>query len=285
MSKKMWLSILSALMIAAVGAAWWPVSAQAQGGEQLGRRSRPRQAVGQVTAVSADAISLQTLKGDEVTFRIDADTRVRNLDNSETSLDDVQVDDWVRVAPVRGEPKGSAENQPLARVIVLLPEDFDPANAKAGRGKVTAVDVAGNSFTLETRRGESLVVRVNDATVYKGEVSALADIEVGMTAGLAGAKQANGELLASVVRAGYPRVRRMGEVSAVDPAAGQFTLKLRRDGTEITVAVDDNTRFRSKDDVVDALEDLQPGMKVIIQGKEQPGGITLARVVLVQPNR
>jgi hypothetical protein len=285
MSKKFWIPILSAILIAAIGAAWWPANAQAQGGGLRDRLRRQRSVVGQVTAVSADSLSLLTARGDEVTFTVDERTRVRSRAGGDVSLDDVQVDDWVGVVPVKARLLGGSGEQPIARAIVLLPDDFDPANAKGGRGKVTTIDLAGNRFTIENPAGETLTVLVDDDTVYKGQVSALTDLQVGMTAGVIAEKQANGELMANTVRAGYPRVRRVGAVTAVDGASGQFTLERRHDGVEITVTVDSKTRFRSKDGAVDALKDLQPGMTVAVQGQEQADGTILAGVVLALPQR
>ena len=277
MFKKILIPLFSAAFIAVFAGAWLVVDAGAQGVGPAGKLRRARPFVGQVTAVDSAQVSIQTLKGEARTFRIDEDTRYRSRDAGEVNLEDVQVDAWIVVVAGRKPGAGSSET-PLAKAIILLPADFDPSTARPARGKVTAVDAAAGKFTVEGRNSETVTVLVNAETVYRGGVSGLADLKAGMAAFAVTEPQANGDLLARSVRAGFPKVRRVGSVVSVDAAAGRFRMETERDGNEITVQVNAGTVFRSQGNAVTGLAELQPGMDVLAAGEEQSGVLTASMV-------
>jgi preprotein translocase subunit YajC len=275
MNKKIWLPVFAALLLALAAGAWMYADAAAQEGRfPLARQRKLPGALGQVTAISAGQFTIQTRAGEERTISFDDTTRFIDPQKQPLSADDLQTGGWVAVAIARqgGEP-------PLARLVVILPEDFDPANMAGLRGRVVGVDVAGDAFTLEDKNGQATTAKVNADTQYRGQVTALADLQVGMLAQAATEEQANGDLLAKTLRAGYPLVKHAGEVVRVDLAAGQFVLKTARTDQELTITVDAETRFRSKDDTVQELADLQTGMVVVVSAEKQGEDALLARLV------
>jgi hypothetical protein len=288
MSKKIWMTMFTAVMIAVLGGAWLTMDAQAQGGggRLMGWLKGRRPVIGQVTAISAGSISVNSLKGEALTFSIDTNTRFRSRDGgqgSDATIDDVKVGLWVTIVPER---QGLAQNsgaKPAARAVILLPKDLDPSQAQLVRGRITSVDAAGSRFTVETRQGEPVTVLVDSSTIFKGQGTSLAELKAGMAAEVVTEKQANGDLLVYSVRAGYRLVRRAGEVVSVNAGANEFTLKLRRDGTQVTVKVDAETRFRTKGGAQASLADLKPGTQAAIRAQEQGAGSYLARGVVILP--
>jgi preprotein translocase subunit YajC len=274
MSKKVWIPIFAALLFALAAGVWMYTSAAAQGRFPPTERRKLPGALGRVTAVAADQFTIQTRTGQERTFRIDENTRFVDPQKQELSPEDLQTGAWVIVIAAR--PKGDT---PLARAVVILPEDFDPENWGRVRGRVVQVDVAGNAFSVEGKDGQTTTVKVDANTQYRGQVSNLADLQVGMLAQAVTEEQASGDLLARTVRAGYPLVRHAGEVVSVDPTAGQFVLKTARQGEALTITVDAETKFRSKDETVQGLEDLQPGMVVVVSAEKRGEDVLLARLV------
>ncbi len=143
----------------------------------------------------------------------------------------------------------------LARLVVILPEDFDPTQFEGARGKVVEVNPSASQFTLEKRDGQETVVTTDAETVFRGQATSLADIKEGMLAGVISKESEGDGLVARIVRAGNPIGINFGEISSVNTSAGTFTLKTQRSGQELTVEVDEQTRFRSRGD-----EDLQVWM-------------------------
>jgi hypothetical protein len=72
----------------------------------------------------------------------------------------------------------------------------------------------------------------------------------------------------------------VGSVVAVDLAASTLTFEVQRTGEEITLLVDENTRFRSRGGLVEGLEDLQAGQPLLVVYRQQPDGSYLALQVL-----
>lgn len=262
MSKKILIPMIAVLVVTLLAGVWAIGDAQAQGDGPLARLRRARPAFGQVTALGDNQFTIQTKAGETKTFQVDDKTRFRSKDTQDLSFADLQVGRWVAVVAPRDV------EQPVARFVALMPEDFDPEQMQGVRGRVTEIDVAAQAFTLENREGEAVTLKVDENTRFKGEVAELAELQEGMVAGAATSEQENGDLLATLVRAGNPQDRRQnrqaGEVVSVDETAGQFTLRTLRKGEETTFATDENTRFRSKDGKVTSLKDLKPGMVAIV---------------------
>jgi hypothetical protein len=137
------------------------------------------------------------------------------------------------------------------------------------RGVIAGVNVEDNEFTLKTKDDQVLTFTVNDETRFNGEAADLASLEEGMQAGIAAEEQSDGSLLALGVRSSYAQARKVGQVTAVDQAAGTFTMK-GRDGIEVTFTVNEETHFRSKDGTLTGLADLKVGMIGAVMAVNDP---------------
>ncbi len=298
MNRRIWMLTAMALIVTLLAGLPLSGAALAQGGNPGGPLNRLGQnpaALGQVTQVSNDQFTLQTAKGDEVTFRYDQNTRFVDTERQPRTSADLKQGGWVTVMGGRrdgvlnllqrlldrrrgaGAAQPAAEdNQPtLARIVVLMPADFDPANLDGLRGQVTAVDAARSQFSLQDLDGATSLIRVDQDTRFAGQAHSLAALEVGMSATVRVEKQADGSLLALAVRAGNQPLRLAGQAVSVDTGSGQLVIKTLR-GQEVTVQVDDSTVFRSRDNSLHSLADVQPGMKLLVAARPQSNGKLLA---------
>jgi hypothetical protein len=208
MSKKIYIPIFALFIVALVAGVWTTSKAYAQD-ITPGRRPHPwlrlaRLGLGQVKAVASDGFTVQKLNGDEVSFLVDEGTRFLNRDKEELSLDDLVVGGWVIVVPVRGE-----QQQKIARLVLILPEDFDPEKIFEARVAGRVVSVADDSFTIEDRDGEQHTIQVTDDTRFRsrrGVVRGLADLKEGMIVVVGGDDLGDGSYLAKLVVVG--RLRR-----------------------------------------------------------------------------
>ena len=276
MSKKIWIPIAAILLVALAVGAWLYTDAAAQAQAPLARLRRPPGALGQVTAIATDQFTIHTRAGQERTFRFDQSTRFTGSNKQELSSEDLQSGGWVRVVVARRGGKPG-----LARLVVILPAGFDPENYAGVRGCVTGVDLPGSAFTLENKDGQATTVEVNPDTTYRGQVTGLADLQVGMLAQAITEKQANGDLLAKSVRAGTSADQRfLGKVTAVD--ADSFTIQTRK-GETLTFAVAPETVFLSRKGLVDSLDDLKAGMPVAVGANDLGNGQYQAVRVLAAP--
>jgi hypothetical protein len=123
MSKKLLLPVVIALLLALAVGVWGYSAVAAQEGVPRPPLRRLPGVLGQVTAIEADQFTIQTRAGRERTFRFAETTRFTDPERQELSAQDLQTGGWVAVAVARrsGMP-------PLARLVVILPEDFDPKN-------------------------------------------------------------------------------------------------------------------------------------------------------------
>ena len=146
-------------------------------------------------------------------------------------------------------------------------------------GEIISVDAGEGSFNIKPRRAEKeLTVLVDENTRFKsrdGDLEGLDDLEPEMIAIVAVKKGEDGELLAVVVAAStkddLPKfeTRVGGKVTEVEN--NSFTI-MRRDGQEVSILVTGDTKFRSRGDKVQSLDDLEPDMIVVVGGKELGNG-------------
>lgn len=274
MSKKIWIPIAAILLVSLTAGGWLYTRAGAQ--EPQARLRRLPGALGQVTAVEADQFTLQSRAGQEHTFRFDESTRFTNPEKEELSTADLRTGGWVRVMAAR-----RGEQPRLARAVVILPADFDPEDYAGLRGRVTSVDVSANAFTLEDKDGQATSLKVDANTVYRGQVTALADLQVDMQAQVVTKKQTNGDLLAVTVRAGSVADQRyLGKVTAVGTES--FTIQTRK-GETLTFQVTAETVYHSRTGLVDSLDDLKAGMPVAVGANDLGDGRYQALRVLAAP--
>jgi hypothetical protein len=232
---------------------------------------------GEITAIDADRFTLQTGAGSLITILVDENTRYRDTQWNTLAFTDLQVGNWVT-----GSARYNAQGELVARVVILLPENFDPGQrlGKKARGHVIGVNLPAGTFTIHTGREENLEFSVNENTVFRGQVEGLEDVQPGMIALVAGITQPDGKLLAVAVSARVELVRHVGKVDQVDLPAASFTLRTLRSG-ETTFDVDAETRFLSPDGSVTSLADLTPGMVLRVRSQQIAAGKLLAREVIV----
>ncbi len=236
---------------------------------------RRRARVAQVTAVDANAFTVTTPNGKTATVQVDEQTTYRLAGGGEASFADIQVGRWVTGRFERTDQEGVL----LARVVVILPEDFDPGKWKGARrykGKV--VEAGNDTLTIATRDGQTLTFAVTAETKFRsrdGSVNGLADLQPNMPVIVIARQQEDGSLTALGIGAGKPGghanrpSRYMGKITAV----GDNSLTIEtRDGQTLTFAVTAETKFRSRDGSVNGLADLQPNMPVIVIARQQEDG-------------
>jgi hypothetical protein len=274
MSKKIFIPISIALLVAILAGLWVSTEAFAQEGGFLARFRRARPVVGQVTAISGDRFTIEKRDGKELTFTVDDNTRFTDKDKARLSFDDLEIGLWVSVAAPRGN-----QDEPAARLVVLLPENLDPSQMTGFRGSIIEVDASGNQFTLQTQQGEKVSFDVDSTTVYKGEATAFSGLQEGLFAGVAAKELENGCFLAQVVRTGFPVNRLIGEILTVDQKANTFTLRTMHSKEEMEFKVDENTQFRSKAQSLESLEDLELGMVAVVVAKDRNEALPLAIIV------
>jgi hypothetical protein len=284
MTKKLVLTVVAALVLALVaGLVPWS-DAQAQSGGPLARFLRARPVLGQVTAIGQSQFTIKTRDGTQLTFKVDNTTLYRSKDQGELAFSDLKIGNWVGVVNGR-----FLRARSLARVVVLLPEDFDLDQFEAVRGKVVSVNSGASQFTLEDIDGQDSVVTTDSETIFRGQVTSLTDLKVGMQAGVVSKASEGDGFVARIVRAGDPVGILFGEITGVNQAVGSFTLKPQSTGQNLTVSVNEVTRFRSKDDQLNGLEDLRTGMFAIVVTKSPVGmeetGTSLTAVMVAAGER
>jgi hypothetical protein len=165
-------------------------------------------------------------------------------------------------------------------------EETIPIDRLRATGEITWVDSEANTFGLHTQIGEDLQFIVSQRTRFRSpdsSVQELDDLEEGMRALVISAEGEGGTHLAQLVFAvkqgDLPeRVTIVGEITGVDAAEGSVILK-KRDGEIVTIRTNDRTRFKSRDVLIQGLEDLEEGMVAIVVGVKQEEGELLALIV------
>ncbi len=278
-----WFLALALALVATVGAF---AATSNEGTPPPDPIARPARHIGQVTAVGDNTFTLKLLDGKTVQIAVDDDTRFRKAGGGEASFADITVGRWV--AGAVKPPQEGEEGVLHARVVIILPEDFDPARLKNIHRYPGKVSTVGNdSLTIQTRDGQSLTFAVTDQTRFRsrdGAVKGLDDLKPEMPV-LVIAKDDNGQLTALAILAGEPDrrgERHIGKVTAV----GNDSLTIQtRDGQSLTFAVTDQTRFRSRDGAVKGLDDLKPEMPVLVIAKDDNGQLTALAVFAGEPER
>ncbi|MBW8009844.1 MAG: hypothetical protein FVQ83_01200 [Chloroflexi bacterium] len=292
----MFKKIIFAMLIAVLLALPFGASVYADGPDGEGSQG-PRDLErfgGKVTDINSTARSftIQKRGGDSVTFDIDEDTRYRSRSGEFTGFDDLELD-MVVIVFAKEEESGL-----LAKVVVALDQAILDAERAAGR----VVSIGTNSFTMQTRAGETLTLQVDDQTrfISRGRtVNGLEDLEEGMRVGVLYTIQEDGSLLAKAVLAGRQNAgerpegqrpdgegsqgprdleRFGGKVTDINSTARSFTIQ-KRGGDSVTFDIDEDTRYRSRSGEFTGFDDLELDMVVIVFAKEEESGL-LAKVVV-----
>ena len=226
---------------------------------------------GEVTAVDPQLgkFEIVTPDGERMRFFVDEKTRYQG---QLSSLEEMQVGWHAGVA-------AREEDGQLTAVMVTAGARPETTRAK---GIVVGVDAVAGVFRLKTEDGSILAFYVNENTTYKGQVERIRDLEIGMRAGVGAFQDPDNKLIARVVVAGYPPderpeiIRAQGTIKTVNPGAGKFQLE-KRDGSVLTVYVDELTRYRGQ---VAGFDDLEKDMRVGFSGYVDEDGKYIARLVI-----
>ncbi|MEW6568780.1 MAG: DUF5666 domain-containing protein [Chloroflexota bacterium] len=161
----------------------------------------PRQrAGGEITSVhpGAGEFSLHTREGADLTFGVSERTRFLSRDGSVNDIHDLHQGMLAVVVYVERED-GTLE---ALAVGAGNPEDRPQVDVRAA-GRIRAV--GSDTFSLETRSGETLTFTVDGSTVFRsrdGSVNGLEDLKEGMLAVVGARELGNGNLRAVWVGVG-----------------------------------------------------------------------------------
>jgi hypothetical protein len=229
--------------------------------------------IGQIVELSENHFIINKPDGDQITVEVTENTCFHSrAEDQGVGFDDLSVGIWVAVA---GQP--DEVGKIIARLVVLLPEDFDPEAVRGRRvsGEVTHINNGQDTFTIAIRSGDEITFDVDDSTRYLNGLGELKDLEKGMKVGVLAVAQQEGNPLAKVVVAveldpNYSRERLAGKVDTVSPES--LTLIVRGGGAQ-SFAVMADTQFRSLDGSIEDIQDLESGhvVVVIFEGDETTG--------------
>lgn len=230
-------------------------------------RERHRLLIGQVVRIGESDFDLENLNGEVHTVRVTDATvfRIRSgeADLGDTaSFEDLTFGRWVSVNSRRDD-----QGEFSARLVVILPEDFDPADiqARPAVGEVTQINNRQSTFAIVTHAGKTLTFRVDDSTRFAGIIASLADMEKGLKVAVLAVEQKDGTLLAKLVGARNPENIQFDRVGGQISAVGADSLTIiTRGGESRTFAVTDETRFASRGQSYHSLDGLEVGLPVII---------------------
>jgi hypothetical protein len=140
-----------------------------------------------ITAITGNNISLETADGWTRTITVDSGT-THSKSGATIALGDLEVGDEIGFRQTR-ETDGTFT---IDSIAVILPH--------AG-GEVTAV--SGSTITVQGRDGTTATIKVTGQTTYtvNGNSAKLADVKVGMVLVAEGAKNTDGSLTATQVKA------------------------------------------------------------------------------------
>ena len=176
------LILMLMVMVGNVTVAW------AAEGDDPAPRPRRGGVRGEVTAVDDTSVTILTLREESVVVQVTAETHIQLVEvQSPGSLSDIEIGDRVGVRGRRTED-GVFE----ARVMIVAPPgDFM-------RGKVAGV--AGETISVENRRGEGLIVTGPDTEFRVGrEAGSLTDVTEDRVVVAFGEIQEDGSLMAQLV--------------------------------------------------------------------------------------
>lgn len=246
-------------------------------------RERHRLLVGQVIRLGESDFDLESPNGDVHTAQVTGETvfRIRSSEGDlgdTANFEDLTLGRWVGVNNRR-----NAEGEFSARLVVILPEDFDPADiqARPAVGEVTQVNNGQSTFEILTAAGKTLTFGVDENTRFAGIIASLTDLEKGLKVSVLAVEQEDGTLLAKLVGARNPENIQFEKIGGKISAIGADSLTITtRDGESRTFPVTDETRFASRDGSYQSLDDLEVGLPVLIL-VDRDGSPDQAAAVLV----
>src|SRR5256714_1903758 len=254
------------LFCAVASAAQTPQTSTTQGDSPHPARAR---VVGEVTAVDAAAgrVTVRTDAGESVALSTDDKTTYLRLPPGETTLEkaahvtfaDVRVGDRVLAPGV----SASGAQQPTARPLILIgraagagAQAFDPARRLGGR--VASLDAAKKQVVVQTRGREGVeTVKVDasgsvrflryapdSARTSDAQPSSFADLKVGDQLRVTGERGPDGASFRAdeIIAGSFTRL--LGQVTSVDAARGELTVKDDQTGQNVTVGFGPGSTLR-----------------------------------------
>ena len=172
----------------------------------------------------------------------------------------------------------------LGLVGVAYAEGDAPDNQTRVAGVILNVDFPGNTFAVRTLSGTDVHVHVTGNTEYRsrdGAIQGFEDLVVDMRTIIVGQERGDVTINASVVFAATPEelpdiMRLKGEVVSV--GGDNFTLRTE-DGRSLTINIIERTHFRSRNEKVTKLSDLEPGMVALVAAVDTEDNGIVALVV------
>jgi hypothetical protein len=233
-------------------------------------------AAGEITAVNPAEASfeLQTLRGQSLTIVTDQDTRFRSPGGDIQAVGDLTIGMKAIAIGVI-----SQDGQHLARQVGAAAADSIQRHVLRKAGVISSVTPGQSTFSLQPDQGDEVAFQVSDRTHFvsrDGNLSGIHDLKKGMHVRVAALVTDNGSpeaIVVAVVPDGGPGrgqqvdVRKAGKIVEL----GDQSLVLQtRDGTQLSVAVNGETIYRSLQGKVQGFDDLQVGMLIAV-GANQAG--------------
>ena len=250
---------------------------------------RPIEVAGEVTAIdfAQATFMLRTRSGETKTIVTNGSTRFIIPGVPEPGLDDVRVGDQ---ALVTGWLDPANPSRITALSVVIHRPQPRPIEVA---GTVREINLAGGTFTLVTRSGDTKIISTTAETrfIIPGVPEpGLDDVQVGDRAVVTGwvhPRDPN-RVIARIVVIQRPRpqpVKVAGRVTAIDLAEGTFTLEIRSTVTR-TITTTAETRFIIPDVPEPGLDDVRVGDQALVTGipnPRDPRGIFAQIVAIHRP--
>jgi len=216
----------------------------------------------QIVSIDDNEFTVKKINGEELQIKVDDQTRYWVIGQGKGAFEDLEIGRWVT-----GFWPGKDGDEVTTRLVILLPEDFDPENLPERRvgGLVQEVNSVDKTITIETRDKETLTLQVTGDTHFIGKNNTLGDVKECMVV-LAGVKGENQPFEAVFLSTQYLVKRIVGTLSEVNTDGDTITIETNQED-EITFSLDENTKFISRGDEIKNLEDLKVGMLIVISTK------------------
>lgn len=232
------------------------------------RNKFDRKVLGRVSTVSTDTKSflLYTASGENLTFYINDDTNFKGILNG---FIDLRPGMMALVAA-----NNTNGNTLMAEVV------FVRKRTNTFAGLVSSIEYGSSQFSITLENNDEVIISVNDATEFRGEISSICNIQTGMNVLVRTTQEKDGTHTARFVLARLKTEKWKGRISSIDNDSGSFEL-ITRQSEGLTFLVNEDTRYHSRDGSIQSLEDLQSGMLGLIVAKKQSDQSWLATQIIV----